>query len=155
MIARAGSGWQTVLADLSMILFIVTAAVVSVPDKPSRKATPRVAVSQQSEPLAYYADEPDAPPLAQWLAAQGVDERQQLTITAHYARGDQATVLARAGYLAREAGEAGARARIVLEPGRGGITAVLAYDVPQTGREAKLAQDLLDTAQTPQDRQDK
>ena len=29
MIARVGSGWQTVLADLALILFMVTASAVS------------------------------------------------------------------------------------------------------------------------------
>ena len=144
MIARAGSGWQTVLADLSMILFIVTAAVVSVPAATGVKSASRAHESEQSEPLAYYSDEPGAPPLRQWLAAQGVDTRQQLTITAHYASGELAKALARAGNLAREAGAVGARSRIVLEPGSGGITAVLAYDAPQSAPQAKLAQTLLD-----------
>lgn len=42
MIARAGSGWQTVLADLSLILFMVTAAAVqdapAVPPAQDRKS---------------------------------------------------------------------------------------------------------------------
>ena len=137
MIARAGSGWQTVLADLSLILFIVTAAVVSGADG---KAAAPPETSEQAEPLAFYSDEPGAPSMREWLASQGIDERQQLTITAQYAHGGLAEALRRAGQLARDAGEAGAKSRVIVEPGSGGITAVLAYDVPQP----KLARDLLD-----------
>lgn len=38
MIARMGSGWQTVLADLSLILFMVTATALS--DSPAKAPPP-------------------------------------------------------------------------------------------------------------------
>ena len=74
------------------------------------------------EKLLAYRDE--------WLEFQSPDARQQLTIVAQYRPGGQAAAIAMAEKLAREARAAGAQARIVVEPGEGGITATLAYDVP-------------------------
>lgn len=134
MIARAGSGWYTVLADLALILFMVTAAVVAASPESEGVLTP----SEQGEPLAWYGSGPDAPPLAEWLLAEGSDARQQLTITARYADGGMGRALAEAARLAEEAGRAGMRARIVVEPGPESVTAALAFDRP----EAMLAQGL-------------
>jgi hypothetical protein len=140
MIARAGTGWQYLLADLSLILFMVTAATLA-QSKDGASAAP---ISPQGEPLAFYRAEAGAPPLGQWLRDQSADARQQLTIVAQYEPGKQAEALGRAEALAGEAGEAGARARIVIEPGAGGTTASLAYDVP----EASLARNLLEEGQS-------
>lgn len=134
MKVRAGTGWQYLLADLSLILFIVTAAALS-----RTSDGPAAALSPQGEPLAFYRADDGAPPLGQWLRDQSPDPRQQLTIVAQYAPGRQVEALDRAGALAREAGAAGTRARIVVEPGAGGTTASLAFDAPQA---ASLAQDL-------------
>lgn len=147
MIARAGSGWQYLLADLSLILFMVTAATLSqAEDAPAtrraRVPDDAVAVSPQGQPLAFYHADPGAPPLRQWLHDQSADARQQLTIVAQYAPGGQVAALHSAEQLAAEAGEAGTRARIVIEPGAGGTTASLAYDVP----EASLARELQGSA---------
>jgi len=136
MIVRAGSGWQTVLADLSLILFMVTAAALSQAEADGRAAkrhaqravTP---ISPQGEPLAVYRAGEGAPPLAQWLAGQSPDARQQVTIVAQYPPGGQAGALAEAGTLAEQAGAAGARARIVIEPGTAGAVVSLAYDDPR------------------------
>lgn len=136
MMVRAGTGWQYLLADLSLILFMVTAAALaqSVDDSKGGAA----ALSPQGAPLAVYRVGAGAPPLGQWLRDQAADPRQQLTIVAQYDPGGQATALGKAETLAGEAGDAGTRARIVIEPGPGGITASLAYDIPQ----ASMARDL-------------
>lgn len=134
MIVRAGTGWQYLLADLSLILFMVTAAALAQSDDKPKLAT----LSPQGEPLALYRVEAGAPPLGTWLQDQSLDARQQLTIVAQYTPGQQAEALGRAEALAEQAGEAGASARIVIEPGQGGTTATLAYDVP----EASMARDL-------------
>jgi hypothetical protein len=140
MIVRAGTGWQYLLADLSLILFMVTAAALAQTVDEPKTAT----ISPQGEPLALYRVEAGAPPLGQWLHDQSADARQQLTIVAQYVPGKQAEALGRAETLAREAGEAGTEARIVVEPGQGGTVASLAYDVP----EASMARDLHDTGQS-------
>ena len=126
---RAGSGWQTVLADLSLILFMVTAAALSQAGADS--GAPVSPVSQRSEPVAWYTPQPGAPAIGDWLASQSADERQQLTIVAQYWEGDQAEALREAGELAVAAGRAGVKARIVAEPGPGGVFASLAFDDPQ------------------------
>lgn len=139
MIVRAGSGWQTVLADLSLILFMVTAAALSQAQErslPAQAARPAEgqsgsAASPQGEPLALYRVAPGSPPIAEWLGAQSRDPRQQLTIVAQYRSGQQAQALQQAANLAREAGEAGMSARILVEPGEMGASAGLAFDAPR------------------------
>lgn len=135
MIAGRAGSWQTVIADLALILFMVTAAAM----QGSRKQDDRVPASVPApvsvpmpalgEPLALYRPAQGAPPLAQWLALQAPDARQGLTIVSHYPPGqaDEATRAAVA--LAGEAGEAGNQARIVVEPGeRLDVVAMLAFD---------------------------
>lgn len=146
MIARAGSGWQTVLADLSLILFITAVATMSVQPSPGGAAQPEAASAPpaQGEPLAIYHDTVGAPPFAQWLAQQQGDARQQLTVTARYRPGEIDAALAQAAALIRRAGSAGLGARVVLEPGEGGVSASLAFDAgPQS-----LARELRNPGQT-------
>ena len=73
MIVRAGSGWQTVLADISLILFMVTAAALSQAEEDGKAARRQAAgnvtpLSPHGEPLAVYRAGDGAPPLAQWRA---------------------------------------------------------------------------------------
>jgi hypothetical protein len=140
MIARAGSGWQTLMADLSIILFMVTAAALS--QTKDGVAAPAPMPSARGEPLAVYRNASGAPSLSQWLAAQAPDPRQQLSIVAHYPPGGQQSALAEAAQLLGQAGTAGMTARLVVEPGEGGVVAVLAYD-------ASVAQPLQGSPQTP------
>lgn len=147
MSGRATVSWQTSLADLSLILFMVTAAAVSKPPPQpisgamGGKDQPPVrqglaAPPQVAEPLSVYIVMPGAPPLQHWLAEQAPDPRQQLTITTHYdaARGaSREAALLEAMRLAREAARAGLPARLVLEPGTGDTRAVLAFDAPGEG----------------------
>ncbi|MGF7153759.1 hypothetical protein [Novosphingobium gossypii] len=122
-------GWQTSLADLSLILFMLAAAALH--DKPKERAE-RPRASPQSEPLAVYDAAPDAPPLGAWLDQQAVDPRQQLTITARYgpAPGAREAALREAARLLAQAGQAGRAARVVVEPGVGPARVALAYDTP-------------------------
>lgn len=140
MIARAGSGWQTLLADLAIILFMVTAAALSQAEGGAAAAAPRP--SPRAEPLAIWRAGADAPPLGQWLAGQFPDPRQQLTLVVQFAPGGQRAALAQAQDLLGEAGPAGVTTRLLVEPGAGGIAASLAYDPPEAG----MAQGLLDPA---------
>jgi hypothetical protein len=143
MMTRAGSGWQYILADLSLILFMVTAAALASADAPPKAAAGAIKLadsplSPQAEPLALYRAAPGAPPLGRWLRDQAADPRQQLTIIAQYGSGAQTEALRQASALANEAGEAGLRARIVVEPGQGGVTAALAFDAPGPNDDATL-----------------
>jgi hypothetical protein len=156
MIARAGSGWQYILADLSLILFMVTAATLAstdAPDAAKGRAVPDDKAGQptspRAEPLALYRAAPGAPPLGQWLREQSGDARQQLTIVAQYRPGTQAEALRQAAGLAQDAGEAGARARIVVEPGQDGTTAALAFDSPIGMSDRAMARNLQEPGRKP------
>ena len=153
--APIGAGWQTILADLSLILFMMTAAALAnAPDdtvlpiaQPSSaqplsaqaqpKARPPVAAqpppppaaSQRAEPVGVWSDGPGAPPLAEWLAQQGRDPRLQATILVRHVRGASRAALAQAQALVEAAGPRGAAARIVIEEGPiGSASVLLAYD---------------------------
>lgn len=129
MTARVGTGWQTTLADLSLILFMVTASAVSrQPDRlPARSLATSHPTSPRSEPTAVWVGGPGAPALRQWLAGQPRDPRQQVTISAHYAPGRMAEAAAQAQALADEAGDG---ARIVVEPGAPDVRVVVGFDAP-------------------------
>ncbi len=138
MKARAGSGWQTLLADLSIVLFMVTAGALSQAGDGVAENSAALDPSARTAPLAVYRAGAGAPPLGEWLTAQSADTRQQLSIVAQFAPGGQQAALEQAAVLLRAAGAAGLRARLVVEPGTGGVTAALAYDAP----ELALAQGL-------------
>lgn len=135
MISRS-FGWQTTMADLAMILFMITAAGIHAQKQEQQQARQRQApavpaLSARGEPLAVYRAQPGAPALGEWLAEQAPDKRQYLTIVARYRPGDAATAARDALGLAEQAGTAGVAARIVLEPGEGAeLLATLAYDRP-------------------------
>ncbi|MEE4451862.1 hypothetical protein [Novosphingobium resinovorum] len=121
-------GWQTSLADLSLILFMLAAAALH--QRPPAKQPDRA--SPQSEPVAVYEAASGAPRLDDWLAQQAADPRQQLTIITRYGPrpGAREAALREAARLLEEAGQAGRAARIVVEPGGGPARVALAYDTP-------------------------
>jgi hypothetical protein len=149
MIARAvGSSWQTILADLSLILFMVTAsALANAPDGPlgtdaadpsqarpayrpaPPPAPPPVLPAPRAEPVAVWRPAAGAPTLPQWLDDVARDPRLRLTVTVHFAPGGRDAALAQAARLDRAAGARGDTARIVVEPGLpAGTSAVVGYD---------------------------
>lgn len=124
MIARAGTGWQYVMTDLSMILFMITAAAVSdaPPPPPLAAVRPKAPIAPPAlgEPIAVWRGGADGPGLAQWLAMQPADPRQRLTLVAPVAMASEAL---------RLAANAGRPARVLLEPeGEGTPFATLTYD---------------------------
>lgn len=140
MIARIPGGWQTTMADLSLILFIVSVAGLQT----GRTDRAAAQLPAQGEPLALYSAGDDAPPIGEWLVEQAPDPRQHLTIVARYRPGDAAAAARRAIALAQDAGKAGHDARIVLEQGETDrLTASLAYDRPP----AQVARSLQQTQQ--------
>lgn len=134
------ASWQTLLADLSLILFMLTAsAVTNAPDVPVVKAAPvkplpplapkPATPSQRAEPVGVWIDSEGAPPLAAWLAEQARDPRLRATIVVRFAGGDRAGALLRAARLSEAAGPRGAGARIVIEAGAQDAASVaLGYD---------------------------
>ena len=151
MSARVAASWQTSLADLSLILFMIAAAALSRQENDRRQDIDRrQAIDRRQDsdrrqelaqpadapasaaPLAVYLATPDAPPLGAWLARQAADPRQRLTVTTFYGPTPTAlpAALAEAARLARAAGAMGLRARVVAEPGRGPARVALAFDDP-------------------------
>lgn len=124
MIVRAGTGWQTLMADLSIILFMVTAAALT-----QAGAGKAAGPSQRGEPIAVYRSGAGAPALGTWLDTQPRDPRQLLTIVSTYPPGQQGAALVQAAAIARDATRRGVLTRVVVEPGPGDTTATLAYDL--------------------------
>ena len=119
MIARLGSGWQTVLADLSLILFMITAAAVAqAPAQPAQLAPPMLPAL--GSPVAVWSAAPGGPDLLAWLAQNAGDPRLRLTIVAPPAAALDALALGAAS---------GRPARVLIEPGMQGLPiATLTYD---------------------------
>ncbi len=141
MITPSGNGWLTTLADLSIILFMVTAADLSNARVEADAPESASAMIATSEPVAVFRPDAAAMPLGDWLAEQAGDPRQHLTIVVRYGAGGMEGPMDQALALAQEAERAGRPARIISEQGdRNDITVVLAYDAnPQA-----MARSLLD-----------
>jgi hypothetical protein len=140
-------GWQTLLADLSLILFMVTAAAMSAGRSSagsSRGSSAQGASKAPSQPKAP-CDQALGEPLAlwraggsqtlrRWLSSEQPDPRQQLTITAYYRRGAQVSAMSAAQALVNEAGAMGRGARVIVAPATDADSeetlASLAYDRP-------------------------
>lgn len=117
--SRIGSGWQTVLADLSIILFMITASAVS----QARDDPPAISGGYaMADPVAVWRPSPSGPTLAQWLSAQQADPRMRLTLFVHAPAGGEGEAL-------RLADTAAPEARVVVdrEPGPP-LEAILAFD---------------------------
>lgn len=132
MMTGGKGNWQTIIADLALILFMVTASSVGREQAPegSPPAEERETVLPiEGEMLALYRVNSSAPPLGKWLADQAPDDRQHLTIVAEFEPGGRDVAMAGAEELASAAGAHGLRARIVLEPGDfTDVFAVLSFD---------------------------
>jgi len=143
-----GASWLVPLADLSMILFVVTGAALaqSPQDQPAPPPEPPAAHNGfvQTVPVAVYRDAPGAPPLDQWLASNASDRTGLVTIEGRYTLpAEREAVAARVATLAAEAGRMGLAPRVVVEQGvTSEVLAVFAYD-----RDPQMAQDLLEEAQ--------
>jgi hypothetical protein len=148
--ANAPGGWQIILADLALILFMITAAALAntpantpesaqSPFKPSAAPqvppTKPIAASFRGEPVAVWTDAEGVPPLGHWLASEGSDARLRATIVVRFTKGQQSAAFSRAKVLLQQAGNRGANARIVVEAGPSdGAVVTLAYDLEQMAR---------------------
>lgn len=136
---RAGHGWQLILADLALILFLLTLSALPAAEAESgqrladREASEReargLARPQIAAAQAIYRAVPGGPGLGAWLASQQPDPRATLTIFATYRPGDETGAWARAEALAVEARAAGTRVRTIITVGESAdLYASLAYD---------------------------
>lgn len=136
---KGGNSWQLILADLALILFLLTLSALpaaeaetgrrlaarAVQEKGAREETqPEIAPAQ-----ALFRPVPGGPGLSAWLAAQSPDPRATLTIFATHKPGGEAAAWTRAEALAAEARATGARVRTIITAGEEAeIYASLAYD---------------------------
>lgn len=119
MTARPGISWQTLLADLSLILFMITASAVSQAREKQAAPTGRPAMA---EPVAVWRPTPGGATLAQWLVEQPGDARLRLTMRIHAFAGAEAEAL-------RLIATAAPQARVVIDRDAGPpLEAILAYD---------------------------
>jgi hypothetical protein len=144
-----GVGWQYALADLSLILFMVTAAALArqqaLPPRPApapraapAAATPSQPVASQSvalaDAVAVWRSGPGAPSLEQWLASQQIDSRQRLTIVARYTGARAQEAFVRAEGAMEGVRKLPAATRMVVEPSSvDDLSATLTWDVGGDG----------------------
>ncbi|MFY7838313.1 MAG: hypothetical protein ACOVQ0_18735 [Novosphingobium sp.] len=131
MMIRAGTGWQYALADLSLILFLVTASALSMSGKAAPVPAPPqqpIAAALESAPVAVWSAADGAPPLAEWLGQVGSDPRLEVRVVVRYSDGEREAAVAQALQLAVAGGARASRARVLIEPGeRAGASVSLFY----------------------------
>jgi len=133
MIVRAGTGWQYALADLSLILFLVTASALAQANSapkapPPAPLPPPIAAALSSEPVAVWSAGAGAPPLADWLAQVAADPRLEVQIIVRFSDKGRDAAVAQAVQLAAVGGPRASSARILVEPGeRAGASVSLTY----------------------------
>lgn len=108
---RGLSGWQTALADLALILFVVV-AVAHREDAGEAEEASDVALGQ---PMAVFRAGGDAD-LAQWIAAQDLSHGQIATVIVGHAPGGAAPAIAEAAGLVARIERTGEEARLLVEP---------------------------------------
>lgn len=138
MQVRAGVGWQYALADLSLILFLVTASALARQDHRPPAPPPKPVAAPEAvalaDPVAVWRAGPGAPSLQEWLAGQALDRRQRLTIVARYSDGRAQDAFARAEAALGAVRKVPASTRMVVEPsGADDLSATLTWDGASTG----------------------
>jgi hypothetical protein len=130
-----GHGWQLILADLALILFLLTlSALPAAEAETGRKRADRAARSEEAHPeiaaaQALFRPVAGGPTLAEWLASQPRDPRATLTVFARYRPGGEAAAWDAARALAAGAAGSGVPVRtIITAAGESDLYASLAYD---------------------------
>lgn len=139
--ARSGHGWQLILADLALILFLLTLSALPsaeagtgtrvIGTEPRPRDPLRGPFPEPAPVQALYRPVPGGPGLGAWLRSQAPDPRTTLTIVAAHGKGGEAAAFSRAAALAAEARAAGVQVRTIITAGGSDeIYASLAYDAP-------------------------
>lgn len=122
-------GWLTTLADLSIILFMITAADLSNAQVDRERNLKAVTSVMTAEPVAIYRPEPGVMPFGDWLANQPADNRQRVTILVRHTGADEQRLIAAGMKLTAPAQEAGRSPRLIVEKAdRADVVAMLTYD---------------------------
>lgn len=136
------AGWQVLLADLSLILFIATAGAVSV-----QPAIREAYMNPTDDPEQVFSSLTTGEDIADWLADYAPDPREQLLITIEHREGEFAIALKRARKLEIAAVTAGQAPIITIRQGdQNKTTALFAFNRPSPSdvppRTASLARRL-------------
>lgn len=135
MIARAGAGaagWQLILADLALILFLVTLSALANEEAHTAQAfTGERRETEIAPSQALFRPDPLGPTLAEWLAQRPHDARATLTVFAQHSGADREVLWEQSKALAASAAEQGFAVRVVITRGAASdLHASLAYDAP-------------------------
>lgn len=121
MILRGQNGWQTAMADLTLILFLVVAGAYR--DQPEETASSSASVTDETEnvdlslgqPMAVFRPGGDAN-LTRWLGDQDLASGEVATVIVRHRSGGAGTAAADAARIVAEIERAGAKARLMVEP---------------------------------------
>ncbi|MEO0464073.1 MAG: hypothetical protein AAF127_13150 [Pseudomonadota bacterium] len=117
--------WQLILADLALILFLVTAAALGAEEDRQRAVTPLALAPSQS----LYRGGKGMPQIGEWLDSQPHDPRATLTIIAQHGESDEDAVWQQAQSYAAQARARNLRVRAIIRTGdETQIQASLGYD---------------------------
>ena len=133
---RDPSGWQLILADLALILFLVTIAALAdtAEDVEDQDAAPDQGLDRASvaPSQALFRPGEDNPSIEQWLAQQPRDPRATLSIIAMHRDGGDQEAWEAAQALAVRARETGVAVRVLVQPAdRNDLYASLGFDAPR------------------------
>lgn len=137
MTSRDTAGWQLILADLALILFLVTVSALASSAEEESDSETRTSSAPDREPTsvapsqALYRPGPDAPSITEWLDRQSPDPRATLSVVALHQPGGERGAWDAAQELAQQARVAQVRVRIVVQPAaQTDLYASLAFDAP-------------------------
>lgn len=131
-LGRGGQGWQLILADLALILFLMTLSALPAgeADHNARaKDKPPIAPTEIAAAQALYRPVAGGPGLATWLADQPRDSRATLTLFVRHRPGGEAAAWDKAQALAKDAQASSVAIRTIITAGQDeDVYASLAYD---------------------------
>ena len=131
-LGRGGQGWQLILADLALILFLMTLSALPAVEADHRaraRDTPPIVPTEIAAAQALYRPVAGGPGLAAWLAAQPRDPRATLTLFVRHRPGEAAAAWETAQTLAQDAQGSGVAIRTIITAGQeDDVYASLAYD---------------------------
>ncbi|QUL36930.1 hypothetical protein [Erythrobacter sp. JK5] len=135
---RNAAGWQLILADLALILFLVTISALAEQADEQDAPEPAGAALREGDTVeiapaqALFRPSANGPSIAHWLDEQQRDPRSTLSIVATHRPGESREGWERAEALAGQARGRGIDVRIVIGPASTpDLYATLGYDVQQ------------------------
>jgi hypothetical protein len=140
-VPRHSHGWQLILADLALILFLLALSSLPAVEAGAGRApveararaedVQRSPVFEIASAQALFRPVAGGPSLGEWLASQPRDPRATLTVFVRHRPGGEGEAWRSARLLVREAEASGVAVRTVIaEAGEKDLYASLAYDAP-------------------------